>query len=58
MRVIVLKIILLTEDEERVGSLLAGNLGTYSSIQSTILNSCNDYGKVTLEDGNGRNSYF
>ena len=41
----------LTEDEERVGSLLAGNLGTYSSIQSTILNSCNDYGKVTLEDG-------
>lgn len=41
----------LTEDEERVGSLLTGNLGTYSSIQSTILNSCNDYGKVTLEDG-------
>ena len=41
----------LTEAEERVGSLLTGNLATYSTIQSTILNSCNDYGKVILEDG-------
>lgn len=41
----------LTEEEEKMVSLLTQDLPTYSNIQATILNSCNDYGKVTLEDG-------
>ena len=41
----------LSEDEEKIVSLLTENLPTYSNIQSSILNSCNDYGTVSLEDG-------
>lgn len=32
-------------------SLLTQDLPTYSNIQATIINSCNNYGEITLEDG-------
>ena len=41
----------LSEEEEKIVSLLIENIPTYSNIQSTILNSCNDYGTVSLSDG-------
>ena len=41
----------LTEEEEKMVSLLTQDLPTYSNIQATIINSCNNYGEVTLEDG-------
>lgn len=41
----------LTEEEKKMVSLLTQDLPTYSNIQATIINSCNNYGEVTLEDG-------
>lgn len=41
----------LTEEEEKIVSLLTQDLSTYSNIQTTIINSCNNYGEITLEDG-------
>lgn len=41
----------LTEEEEKIVSLLTQDLPTYSNIQTTIINSCNNYGEITLEDG-------
>lgn len=41
----------LTEEEEKIVSLLTKDLPTYSNIQTTIINSCNNYGEITLEDG-------
>ena len=41
----------LTEEEKKMVSLLTQDLPTYSNIQATIINSCNNYGEITLEDG-------
>ena len=40
-----------SEEEEKIVSLLTQDLSTYSNIQTTIINSCNNYGEITLEDG-------
>lgn len=40
----------LTEDEEKIVSLLTDTYSSYSSISSSLLNSEHDYGKVKLSD--------
>lgn len=41
----------LNESEERIVSSLTETLGSFSSMSSTLLNSANDYGTITMDDG-------
>lgn len=41
----------LTEEEEKIVSTLIQSLGSYGQMSSTLLNSCNDYGTVIMDDG-------
>lgn len=40
----------LTKEEEKIVSSLTNTISSYGQISSNLLNSCNDYGFVTLED--------
>lgn len=42
----------LNKEEEELSSRLTSTLGSYEQLSSTLLNSCNDYGSVTMPDGN------
>lgn len=41
----------LNKEEEELSSRLTSTLGSYEQLSSTLLNSCNDYGTVTMPDG-------
>ena len=42
---------ILEKNEEELCSRLTGTSSSYSQMSSTLLNSCNDYGSVTMPDG-------
>ena len=41
----------LNKEKEELSSRLTSTLGSYEQLSSTLLNSCNDYGTVTMSDG-------
>ena len=41
----------LNKEKEELSSRLTSTLGSYEQLSSTLLNSCNDYGTVTMPDG-------
>lgn len=46
---------ILEKNEEELCSRLTGTSSSYSQMSSTLLNSCNDYGSVTMPDGSVEN---
>ena len=41
----------LSKEEEKIVSQLTNNVSSYGNMSSNLLNSCNNYGEVELEDG-------